>query len=61
MNVDYGYTKDEIIENFEVLTHIKAYIIGSFSLAIISATVLGICGYVFFLIFDKRKVVLNNG
>ncbi|WP_104734947.1 DUF2062 domain-containing protein [Hanstruepera ponticola] len=61
MNVDYGYTKEEIIENFEVLTHIKAYIIGSFSLAIISATVLGICGYVFFLIFDKRKVVLNNG
>ena len=61
LKVDYGYSKQELVENFEVLTHLKAYIVGSFSLAIISAIVLGFCGYVFFLIFDKRKVVLKDG
>ena len=61
LNVDYGYSKNELVENFEVLTHLKAYIIGSFSLALVSATVLGICGYVFFLIFDKKKVIFDNG
>jgi glycosyltransferase involved in cell wall biosynthesis len=61
LNVDYGYSKEELMENFEVMTHLKAYIIGSFSLAIISAITLGIIGYLFFLIFDKKKVVLNNG
>lgn len=61
LNVDYGYSKQELVENFEVLNHLKAYIIGSFSLAIVCATVLGICGYVFFLIFDRKNVVLKNG
>ena len=61
LNVDYGYSKEELMENFEVMTHLKAYIIGSFSLATISAITLGIIGYLFFLIFDKKKVVLNNG
>ena len=61
LNVDYGYSKDDLLENFEVLTHLKAYIIGSFSLAIVSAFTLGVLGYLFFLVFDKKKIILNNG
>jgi len=49
------------MEDFEVFTHLKAYIIGSFSLAAISASILGIVGYIFFLFFDKKKTVKSNG
>ncbi|PNQ74658.1 DUF2062 domain-containing protein [Hanstruepera neustonica] len=61
LNVDYGYSKQELVDNFDVLNHLKAYIIGSFSLAVVCATVLGLCGYIFFLIFDRKHVVLKNG
>lgn len=61
LNVDYGYSKEKLMEDFEVFTHLKAYIIGSFSLAAISASILGIVGYIFFLFFDKKKTVKSNG
>ncbi|WP_303316727.1 DUF2062 domain-containing protein [Flavivirga abyssicola] len=60
LGVELEYTREEMIENFEVLKHLKTYIVGSFSLAIITATSLGVLSYFLFLILDK-KVVLNNG
>ena len=51
---------EEMTENFEVLKHLKTYIVGSFSLAIIAAVSLGVLSYSLFLILAK-KIVLNNG
>ncbi|TGV02228.1 DUF2062 domain-containing protein [Flavivirga rizhaonensis] len=60
LGIKLEYTREEMIENFEVLKHLKTYIVGSFSLAIIAATCFGLLSYFLFLILDK-KVVLNNG
>ncbi|GAA3593061.1 DUF2062 domain-containing protein [Flavivirga amylovorans] len=60
LGIKLEYTREEMIENFEVLKHLKTYIVGSFSLAIIAATGFGLLSYFLFLILDK-KVVLNNG
>ncbi|EZH73603.1 b-glycosyltransferase [Aquimarina atlantica] len=42
-------------ENFEMIKSLKTYIVGSFTLAIISAITLGILGYVFLTIFSKKN------
>jgi len=60
LGIKFEYTMEEMTENFEVLKHLKTYIVGSFSLAIIAAASLGVLSYFFFLILDK-KVALNNG
>jgi len=57
---NYTYSLEMFTENFEALNHIKTYIIGSFSLAIISATTLGILGYLFLSIFEKKNVILKH-
>jgi len=60
LGIKLEYTMEEITENFEVLKHLKTYIVGSLSLAIIAAASLGVLSYFLFLILDK-KVALNNG
>ena len=55
-----SYNISEITENFEVLKHLKAYIIGSLSLAVIAASTLGILSYFLFLFFQKKKVSVAN-
>lgn len=60
LGIDYEYTMEEMTENFEVTKHLKTYFVGSFSLAIISATILGIVGYLFFSIVNKKKMTLHN-
>ncbi|WP_106792065.1 DUF2062 domain-containing protein [Aquimarina sp. Aq78] len=42
-------------ENFEMIKSLKTYIVGSFTLAIISAITIGILGYVFLIIFYKKN------
>ncbi|PKV52975.1 glycosyltransferase involved in cell wall biosynthesis [Aquimarina sp. MAR_2010_214] len=42
-------------EDFEMIKSLKTYIVGSFTLAIISAITLGILGYVFLTIFYKKN------
>ncbi|GGX25016.1 DUF2062 domain-containing protein [Aquimarina muelleri] len=54
LGTNYSYTIEEISTDFEVFKHLKTYIVGSFSLAIISATLLGVFSYVFFVIFHKK-------
>lgn len=58
---DHAYTIAEISENLMVFKYLKAYVLGSFTLAIIASSLLGIIGYLFFSVFDKKKPVLNNG
>ena len=60
LGIEYSYTLEEMTENFEIIKHLKTYIVGSFSLALISSIVLGILGYLILSIFDRRKVVLEH-
>ena len=58
---DHSYTFEEISENWMVFKYLKAYVLGSFTLAIVASATLGLFGYLFFTVFDKKKPALNNG
>lgn len=58
---EHSYDIKEISENLMVFKYLKAYVLGSFALAIFTAALLGIVGYLFFSVFNKKKTVLNNG
>ena len=47
--------------NFETLKHLKTYIIGSFTLATISAILIGFISYFILLSFSKKEITLQNG
>lgn len=49
-----------ITTDFEVLKHLKTYIVGSFTLAAISSVIAGIVSYIILLIFQKKKVRVTN-
>lgn len=55
LGIEYSYTMEEMTENFEVFKHLKTYIVGSFSLAIISALVLGVLGYLILPVLQRSK------
>lgn len=60
LGIEYSYTMKEMTENFEVLKHLKTYIVGSFSLATVSAIVLGVMGYFILAIFNKKQLTLKH-
>lgn len=55
------YTFDSIVTNFEFITHLKTYIIGSLTLSIVGALLFGLIGYFVLTIFDGKKMVVKNG
>ena len=55
-----SYSIEDMMDNFEMLEHLKIYLIGSFALAIIGAIVFGLIGYIFFNFFNKKKIALQN-
>lgn len=57
----HSYTLEDITTNFEVLKHLKTYIVGSLTLATVSAILIGFFAYLFLTVFEKRKVVAQNG
>ncbi len=58
---DYTYDLDTITEHFEVMKHLETYIIGSLLLATTCSLILGLTAYVFLSIFDRKKIVVQNG
>ena len=60
LGVELKYTMEEMLDNFEILIHLKVYIIGSFLLAILVSASFGLLSYFLFLVSNK-KVALNNG
>ena len=60
LGIEYSNTMEEMTENFEVLKHLKIYIVGSFSLAITAAVILGILGYLILSIFKRKQLVLEH-
>lgn len=55
------FSIDEMIENLGFITHLKTYIIGSITLAIVAASLFGFIAYLTFKIFDRKKIAINNG
>lgn len=57
----FTFSLDAIHQNFDFLTHLKAYIIGSLLFATGSALILGGIGYLTLTYWGKRKIAVNNG
>lgn len=57
---EFHFSKDMVIENLEIIKHLKAYIIGSFTLAIAAAILLGFIGFIVFSLLERKKVPING-
>ena len=55
------YTFESIVTNFEFVTHLKTYILGSLTLAVLGAVIFGLLGYLILTVFDRKKIAINNG
>ena len=55
------YTFESIVTNFEFVTHLKTYIIGSLTLSIMGALLFGLLGYFILDLFDRKKMAIHNG
>lgn len=60
LGIEYSYSMEEITENFEVMKHLKTYIIGSFSLAILVSVIFGFLGYIIFSIFNRKQLAFKH-
>ncbi|MBU2950408.1 DUF2062 domain-containing protein [Tamlana agarivorans] len=57
---DETFKLNDITLDIEVLKHLKTYLIGSFSLAILSALIVGPLSYLLFSFFQKKNVTEVN-
>lgn len=48
-------------ENFEMLTSLKIYFVGSLAFACIGSIVLGLLSFIFLSIFQRKKIASQNG
>ncbi|TYA52325.1 DUF2062 domain-containing protein [Formosa maritima] len=55
-----SYSIEDLMDNFEAIEHLKTYLVGSFTLAIIGAIVFGFIGYIFFSLSNRKKMTLKN-
>lgn len=60
LGVENIYSMGDMIENLEVLKQLKIYLVGSFSLATVSAIILGVFGYLVLSIFKRPKRIVEN-
>lgn len=60
LGVKYEYTIEEMTQNFEAMQHLKTYIVGSFTLATISAIVVGFIGFLFFSMLGSKNIVVKD-
>ena len=60
LGIDTHYELDTILENFDILQNLKAYLIGSITLSTSSAIVFGLLGYILFSIFDKKTALAHG-
>ena len=55
LGIESYYTLDGIRENFDLMQHLEAYLVGSILLSTSSAMIFGIVGYLFFSILNRKK------
>lgn len=58
--IESHYTLEGIRENFDLMQHLEAYLVGSIVLSTSSALVFGVLGYLFFSIIDRKKVLTHG-
>ena len=58
LGIDTDYDIDAIMDNFDMLQHLKSYLIGSVTLSTVSALVFGVLGYLLFSLLDRKKTIL---
>lgn len=61
LGIQHQYTLEAFQNNFDITTHFKTYLVGSFALAFMGATICGVLGFIFFSIMEKKKISLQNG
>ncbi|GER58317.1 DUF2062 domain-containing protein [Patiriisocius marinus] len=57
---EFNFSVDTINENFEFIKHLKTYVVGSFTLAITAATLLGFLSFIIFSFFGNKKAIANG-
>ena len=55
LGIESSYSIDDIRENFNLIHSLKAYLIGSLTLATVSALASGMLGYFVLIILNKKK------
>lgn len=55
------FTFDDMLGNFNFITHLKTYLVGSLTLSLIGAIILGFLGYFILKILDRKKTAATNG
>lgn len=55
------YSFDSIVTNFEFITHLKTYIIGSLTLSVLGGLLFGSVGYLLLTLFNRKKIAVENG
>lgn len=60
LGLDTHYELDGLIENFDMIKNLKAYLIGSLTLSISSAIIFGTLGYILFSLFDKKPLIVHD-
>ena len=56
-----NFSMEDIAQDFGAFKHLQSYIIGSFVLAIVCATLFGLIGYFILLFFNRKKMGISNG
>ncbi len=56
-----SFSLENMTSDFDFLTNLKTYVIGSFLLAVSGALIFGGIGYLTLTFFGKRKMAVNNG
>lgn len=60
LGIQSYYTLEGIRENFDLMQHLEAYLVGSIVLSTSSALFFGSLGYVFFSVTDRKKVLTHG-
>lgn len=60
MGIDTNYDLDTIMDNFDMVQQLKAYLIGSITLSTISALVFGVLGYLLFSVLDRKTILVHD-
>ncbi|TYA73964.1 DUF2062 domain-containing protein [Seonamhaeicola marinus] len=60
LGTNYTYSIEEMTQNFEVVKHLKVYIIGSFTFAIVASIVLGFISFLLFSVLSKKNSLVSN-
>ena len=58
---ELNFSMEDIVQDLGALKHLQTYIIGSFVLAIVCASLFGLIGYLILLFFNRKNINVSNG